>query len=351
VAVVGAGVVGLACAWRAAQRGLSVLVLERDEPGAGASGVAAGMLAPVTEAEPGGEALLALNLAGAEMWPGFAAELSEQSGVDTGYRSGDALVVAADRDDAEELRRLNAFQQSLGLDARWLGGRECRRLEPRLSPRVPGGILAAQDHQVEPRSVVRALVEALRRAGGELRTGVEVTDPAELDGSRVVIAAGCWSGGLGDDAPPVRPVKGQILRLRGDARDPLATRLIRTPRCYVVARGDGEVVVGATVEERGFDTSVTADGVFRLLEAAREVLPDVAELEFVEAAARLRPGTPDNAPVIGEHGGVVWATGHYRHGILLAPITAAAVADLLCGSAPSSAVEPFSPGRFARAAA
>jgi glycine oxidase len=352
VVVVGAGVIGLACAWRCAQRGLSVLVLEREsQAGAGASGVAAGMLAPVTEAEFGEEELLALNLAGAEMWPAFAAELAERSGLDPGYRSSGALVVAVDRDDAEELRRLHAFQQSLGLDVRWLGGRECRRLEPRLSPRVPGGILAEHDHQVEPRAVVRALREALRAAGGELRTEVEVTDPAELDAAHVVVAAGCWSGAFGEAAPPVRPVKGQILRLRGDAREPLATRLVRTPRCYVVTRPDGEVVVGATVEERGFDTSVTADGVFRLLEAAREVLPDVAELEFVEAAARLRPGTPDNAPVIGERGGFLWATGHHRNGVLLAPITATAVADMLTGSPPPAAVEPFSPARFAEAVA
>ncbi len=348
VVVIGAGVIGLACAWRAAQRGLSVLVLERDQPGAGASGVAAGMLAPVTEAEFGEEALLALNLAGAELWPAFAAELSERSGMATGYAASGALVAAVDRDDAEELRRLHAFQQSLGLDVRWLRGRECRRLEPRLSPRVTGGILSAQDHQVEPRAVVRALREVFTAIGGEIRTGVAVDDLGEIDAPRTVVAAGCWSGALaGDQGPPVRPVKGQILRLRGER---LADRLIRTPRCYVVNRAGGEVVVGATVEERGFDTSVTADGVFRLLEAAREVLPDIAELEFVEAVARLRPSTPDNAPVIGEHGGVIWATGHHRNGVLLAPITADAVADILCEQPPPVAVEAFTPARFARAA-
>jgi glycine oxidase len=339
VVVVGAGVIGLACAWRCAQRGLRVLVLERAaEPGAGASGVAAGMLAPVTEAEFGEEALLQLNLAGAELWPAFAADLAERSGIDSGYRASGALVVAVDRDDAEELRRLHSFQRSLGLDATWLSGRECRRLEPRISPRVPGGILAEHDHQVDPRAVVRALCAAFESAGGELRCGVEVRDPSELEADHVVVAAGCWSGA------PVRPVKGQILRLRGE---PVAERLVRTPRCYVVSRANGEVVVGATVEERGFDTSVTADGVFRLLEAAHEVLPDVAELEFVEAAARLRPGTPDNAPLIGERDGLIWATGHHRNGVLLAPITAEAVAAIITGEAPPAAVEPFAADRFA----
>jgi glycine oxidase len=264
--------------------------------------------------------------------------LAERSGIDSGYRASGALVVAVDRDDAEELRRLHSFQRSLGLDATWLSGRECRRLEPRLSPRVPGGILAEHDHQVHPRAVVRALCAAFESAGGELRCGVEVRDPSELEADHVVVAAGCWSGA------PVRPVKGQILRLRGE---PVAERLVRTPRCYVVSRANGEVVVGATVEERGFDTSVTADGVFRLLEAAHEVLPDVAELEFVEAAARLRPGTPDNAPLIGERDGLIWATGHHRNGVLLAPITAEAVAAIITGEAPPAAVEPFAADRFA----
>src|SRR4051812_5704811 len=294
------------------------------------------MLAPVTEAEFGEEPLLALNLAGAALWPAFAAELG------VGYNASGAIAVAADRDDAEELRRLLAFQQSLGLDVRWLGGRECRRLEPRLSPRVPGGILASHEHQVEPRSVVRALVRAAKATGVELRLGAEVTDPAELDADHVVLAAGCWSGS------PVRPVKGQILRLRGG---PLSERLVRTPRCYVVSRPDGEVVVGATVEERGFDTTVTADGVHRLLEAAWEVLPEIEELELVETAARLRPGTPDNAPAIGERDGILWATGHYRNGVLLAPITAEAVASMLTGGQPPEVVRPFGLERFATAGA
>jgi glycine oxidase len=343
VVVVGAGVIGLACAWRCAQRGMRVLVLEREHtPGEGASGVAAGMLAPVTEAGFGEEPLLRLNLASAALWPSFAAELAERSGLATGYCESGALAVAADRDDAEELRRLFAFQRQLGLDARWLGGRECRRLEPRLSPRVPGGILSSGDHHVEPRAVVAALATALRAAGGELRCGVEVHDPAAIDAPNVVLASGCWSGA------PVRPVKGQILRLRGGQ---IAARLVRTPRCYVVSRAGGETVVGATMEERGFDTTVTADGVFGLLEAAREVLPDVGELEFVEAAARLRPGTPDNAPLIGERDGVIWATGHHRNGVLLAPITASAVAAMVAGEPPPEVVEPFGAGRFERAVA
>ena len=348
--VVGAGVIGLACAWRIAQRGQSVCVLERDTVAAGASGVAAGMLAPVTEAEFGAERLLALNLAGAERWPPFAASLREAAGTEAGYSEGGALVVAADRDDAEELRRLHAFQASLGLDVEWLPPRRARELEPALSPRIAGAIHAPHEAQADPRAVTRALA----RTGIEIATGVDVravardgveTSAGVIHAEHVVVAAGSWSGALGD--VPVRPVKGQILRLRrASGTPPLTERLIRTPRCYVVDRPTGEVVIGATVEERGFDDSVTADGVYRLLEAAYEVLPDAAELEWVEVSARLRPGTPSNEPIIGrDPDGVVWATGHYRNGILLAPITADAIAAIVAGEAPPDVVAGFEPRR------
>jgi glycine oxidase len=364
VIVVGAGIVGLASAWRAARRGLSVLVVDRERAGTGASGVAAGMLAPVTEAEFGEEALLRLNLDGAAAWPAFAAELAERTRVDTGYSECGALVVAADRDDLEEVRRLHAFQRSLGLDAEWLGGRACRALEPGLSPRVGGGVLAPHDHQVDPRSTVAALREAFEGAGGELLEGVAVSAVEETGGAvtgvrtsrgtlaaeRVVIAAGAWSAGLAPDAPPVRPVKGQILRLGEPpaTASRLSERIVRTPRCYVVPRRTGEIVVGATVEERGFDGSVTAGGVHRLLEAAWEALPDVEERELVETAAGFRPGTPDNAPVVGPGSldGLIWATGHHRNGILLAPLTATAVVALLAGDAPLPAFDGFGPERF-----
>ena len=345
VVVAGAGIVGLACAWRAAQAGMSVLVLERGNgaPGA-ASGVAAGMLAPVTEAAFGEDELLRLNLAGRAEWPGFAAELAERSGIDLEYSETGALVVAVDRDDVAELRRLNDLQRSLGLNADWLTGRECRRLEPGLSPRVSGGVLAPQDGAVDPRAVVRALHAVLSGEGVEVRTGVEVlrvedaggrvtgvaTSEGTLEAGRVVVACGAWSAALHDSAPALRPVKGQIVRLRGE---PLAERTVRTPRCYVVSRRGGEIVVGATSEERGFDTTVTAGAAQRLLEYAWEVLPDVEERELVAVEAGLRPVTRDNLPRVAADGpeGLVWATGHGRGGVLLAPLAARTVADLLAG--------------------
>jgi glycine oxidase len=361
--VIGAGLIGLACAWRAARRGLSVLVIDRAaRPGAGSSGVAAGMLAPVTEADFGEESLLRVNLAGRMRWPAFAAELEERTGLPTGYRDTGALVVAADRDDAESLRRLHEFQLALGLQAEWLPPGACRRLEPGLSPRIAGGILAHGDAQADPRATARALaavvdelelgmeVEAIEHARGRV-TGVR-TAAGTIECGAVVVAAGAWSPGLAPDGvgPPVRPVKGQILelRVRGGMDEPLA-RIVRTPRCYLLARGDGRVVLGATVEEQGFDTTVTADGVYRLLEAAWEVLPEVGELELVEAHAGLRPGTPDNGAVVGpgELEGLVWATGHWRNGVLLAPLTGDAVADLLAGGSPPDELAPLSPARFA----
>jgi glycine oxidase len=360
VAIVGAGIVGLACGWRAAQRGLSVVVVDRGAARGDASSAAAGMLAPVTEAEFGEEALLRLNLEGAAAWPSFAAELAERSGLDTGFRECGALVVAADRDDLEEIRRLHAFQRSLGLDAEWLSARECRRLEPGLAPRIGGGVLAPHDHQADPRATLAALRAALDHEGGELREGVKVTRAEDralhtstgtIHAERVVIAAGAWSAALVEEPPPLRPVKGQILRLREprDSQHPIATRIVRTPRCYVVPRRSGEVVVGATVEERGFDPAITAGGVHRLLEAAWEALPDVEEHELVETTVGFRPGTPDNAPIVGcSPGGPIWATGHHRNGILLAPITATAVVALLAGDEPPAELAAFGPERFAR---
>jgi glycine oxidase len=342
-----------------------VLVLERaDEPGAGASHAAAGMLAPVTETDFGEEPQLRVNLTARERWPGFAAELEERSGLPTGYRESGALVVAADRDDAEALRRLHELQRSLDLDADWLTPSHARRLEPGLSPRIAGAVLAHGDGQADPRATTRALaavvdelelgveVEAIEHERGRV-TGVR-TSAGVVECGAVVVAGGAWSPALAPvgAGPPVRPVKGQILelRVRGGMDDPL-TRIVRTPRCYLVARGDGQVVLGATMEEQGFDTTVTADGVYRLLEAAWEVLPEVAELELVRALAGLRPGTPDNAAVVGpgELEGLIWATGHWRNGVLLAPLTGELVADLLAGGSLPDELAALDPARFARA--
>ena len=363
--MIGAGLIGLACAWRASQRGLSVLVVDRAaEPGDGASRVAAGMLAPVMEADFGEESQVRVNLAARERWPAFAAELEERTGLPTGYRDSGALIVAADRDDAEALRRLHELQVSLGLEAEWLPPGRCRaaRARPvaRASPAASWRTATARPTRARPRAPWRrprassrseCEVERIEHERGRV-TGVSTSaGPIECDS--VVVAAGAWSSALAPDGqgPPVRPVKGQILelRVRGGMDEPVE-RIVRTPRCYLVARGDGRVVLGATMEEQGFDTTVTADGVYRLLEAAWEVVPEVGELELVEAGAGLRPGTPDNAAIVGpgELDGLVWATGHWRNGVLMAPLTGDAVADLLAGGELPDELAPLAPDRFAR---
>jgi glycine oxidase len=364
--VVGGGVIGLGIAWRATHAGMTVTVVD-EAPGRGASWAAAGMLAPVTELHYGEDELLALNLASAARWPGFAAEVEEASGQPVGYRPGGTLAVARDADDNAALEDLYRFQLRCGLDVQRLRSRECRQLEPGLHPSIRGGVLAAGDHQVDNRALVLALLGACERAGvrmlagrvAELATQDDRVTGVVLGGGEapsagtVVLAAGCWSGGLGGLAaealPPVRPVKGQLLYLRGPADQPLCSGNVRGLEVYVVPRGDGRLVVGATVEEQGFDTRVTAGSVHDLLRAAMELLPDVAELELLETVVGLRPGSPDNAPMLGPAGpeGLVVATGHYRNGILLTPVTADAVAELLATGQVPELIAPFGPGRFA----
>ena len=367
VVVVGGGAIGLAVAWRAAQAGMAVTVVDQ-APGRGASWAAAGMLAPVTEVHYGERQLLALNLAAAARWPSFAAELEEAAGQPVGYRPGGTLAVARDADDNAALEDLYQFQLRCGLEVERLRSRECRQLEPGLAPSIRGGVLAAGDHQVDNRALVLALVVACERAGvrlvegrvaelaveGGRVTGVVLAASGErLAAGTVVLAAGCWSGGIGGLAaealPPVRPVKGQLLYLRGPADQPLCSRNVRGLEVYVVPRGDGRVVVGATVEEQGFDTTVTAGAVHDLLRAALELLPEVAELELAETVVGLRPGSPDNAPMLGPAGpdGLVVATGHYRNGILLTPVTADAIAELLASGRVPELIAPFGPERFA----
>ncbi|MEX0973606.1 MAG: glycine oxidase ThiO [Solirubrobacterales bacterium] len=363
--VVGGGVVGLCCAWRLAQRGARVAVLDRDRPPAGATRVAAGMLAPVGELAFGEPRLLELTLAAAALYPGFVAELEAASGVSTGYRRDGALHVALDRDEAAELRRVHELQRSLDLGAEWLPPRRCRELEPGLTPSLSGGVHAPGEGSIDPRALTAALLAALEAAGVELRTGTEV-EAALFEGERltglrlaggdelraatVVLAAGAWSSQATwlpeHTRPPVRPVKGQILELR--ARDGAAPcrRIVASERVYLAPRPDGRLIAGATVEEQGYDTAVTAGGVHELLREAYRLLPEVAEMELVEAAAGLRPGTADNLPLVGPApiDGLFWATGHHRNGILLAPLAADRLAELLGGAtAPGwSRFEPHS---------
>jgi glycine oxidase len=364
---VGGGVIGLASAWRAAQGGARVCVLERAEPPAGATNVAAGMLAPVGELSFGEPELLSMMLAAAELWPEFVTELEAVSGEGTGHQANGALVVALDRDEAGELRRRHELQQELGLETEWLTPRRCRELEPGLSTSFVGGVHAPDDASVDPRRLALALAAALRAAGGELRTGTEVidglwdgerlvgvraADGAEVHADAVVLCNGAWAGQTAwlppEARPPVRPVKGEVIELRPrEDGPPVASRNIASERIYLVPRDDGRLIAGATQEERGFDTTITAGGVHELLREAYRVLPDVAEMELAGMIAGLRPGSPDNLPIVGRGAveGLVLATGHFRNGILLAPITADAVAATLAGTEPPASIAAADPKR------
>ncbi|MFF3563092.1 glycine oxidase ThiO [Streptomyces sp. NPDC002574] len=368
--VIGGGIIGLVTAWRAAQRGLRTVVADPD-PGGGAALVAAGMLAPVTELQYGERALLDLNLAAIRRYPAFTAELEETTGLDLGYRTCGTLAVALDADDRAELRELHAFQTSLGLRAEWLSGRECRRLEPMLAPGVRGGLRVDGDHQVDPRRLVAALLRACELSGvafrrtavaavdvaGDRARGVVLDDGSVLAAGQTVLAAGSRSGRLGGLPerllPPVRPVKGQVLRLRVPAAyAPFLSRTVRAvvrgAHVYLVPRENGELVVGATSEEMGWDTTVTAGGVYELLRDAHELVPGITELPLVETVAGLRPGSPDNAPLLGRSAleGLLMATGHHRNGVLLTPLTGDVMAEVLTGGELPEVARPFSPGRF-----
>ncbi|MEU7084466.1 glycine oxidase ThiO [Streptomyces achromogenes] len=373
VLVIGGGIIGLVTAWRAAQRGLATAVVD-PAPGGGAAQVAAGMLAAVTELHYGEETLLGLNLASARRYPDFAAELTGLTGHDLGYRRCGTLAVALDSDDRAHLRELHALQQRHGLESEWLSGRECRRLEPMLAPGVRGGLRVDGDHQIDPRRLAAALVVACERSGvvfhrvqaerldvaGDRAVGVTTADGTGLRAERVVLAAGSLSGRLAgvppNVLPPVRPVKGQVLRLTVPPRyAPFLSRTVRAVvrggPLYLVPRENGELVVGATSEELGWDTTVTAGGVYELLRDAHELVPGITELPLTETRAGLRPGSPDNAPLLGPSAlaGLLLATGHYRNGVLLTPVTGDVLAHaLVTGELPEEA-RPFTPRRFGAA--
>ncbi|MHA5048526.1 glycine oxidase ThiO [Streptomyces sp. SD15] len=374
VLVIGGGIIGLVTAWRAAQRGFATAVVD-PEPGGGAARVAAGMLAAVTELHYGEQTLLGLNLTSARRYPDFVTELTEATGQDLGYRRCGTLAVALDADDRAHLRELHTLQQRSGLDSEWLSGRECRRLEPMLAPGVRGGLRVDGDHQIDPRRLAKALVTACERAGvrfhrawaerltvvRERAAGVVTTDGDRPTAGQVVLAAGSLSGkleGVPDDVlPPVRPVKGQVLRLTVPQRyAPFLSRTVRAvvrgSQVYLVPRENGELVVGATSEELGWDTTVTAGGVYELLRDAHELVPGITELPLTETRAGLRPGSPDNAPLLGPTGleGLLLATGHYRNGVLLTPITGDVMAHVLTTGELPDVARPFTVGRFSAAA-
>lgn len=367
VAIVGGGLIGLSIAWRLARAGRSVVVVERDTIGAGASLAATGMLAPAAEHEPGSDPLLPLALESLRLWPGFRDALESETGLPIDYRADGTVVVAIGRDEVERLRFRYDLQRRSGLDAAWLPGTEVRRLEPALRPSVTAGVHCPSDHQVDPRLVMAALAEACRRAGVTLVEGTAVagldwsggtvTGIRAGDGSvtadTVVLASGAWSGegGLLPEtlALPVRPLKGQSMALRTTARTGTLGRMIWTEQVHMAPKSDGQLIVGATVEDCGFRSGITAGGLYALLEGARRVLPGIEEMEVEAVWGGYRPTSDDDAPIIDTLApGLVVATGHHRNGYLLAPVTADAVAELVTRGALPEIAKPFTRSRFDR---
>ena len=372
IAIIGAGVAGLGIAWRLAGRA-DVSVFDRGKAGAGASHAAAGMLAACCEAEPGEDALTALGRDSQARWPAFAEDLARVSGIDVELRQEGTLVLALTADDQAELAHRLEYQRKLGLPLEWLSGTATRAREPHLAGKIAGAVFSPQDHQVDNRKLTQALriaaeaggvtihehrpVKEISVAGGRAN-GIVFDDGTSAAADIVVLAAGAWSRGIAglppDRRPPVRPVKGQMLALRMDPSAPLLNHVLWAPGAYLVPRRDGRLIVGATVEEKGFDETITAGGMLTLLEAAWRAIPAVEELPIDEIWVGHRPGSRDDAPILGRGPleGLFYATGHHRNGILLAPVTADAMARLILDDVVEPAIRPFGLERFlpARAA-
>lgn len=366
VAIIGSGIIGAAAAWRLAQRGCRVELIDAaaispaHRPATWAS---AGLLAPGVEAEPGEAALHRLCERSVALWPEFARELESVSGCALDFRESGSLVVALTRDDVARLQHAQRFHEALGTEQQWWTRDQVAQREPNLAGTVLAARYLPNDRQVNPRLVLTALHKLLPLLGVRVhdRVARAVTltqSAAEVHGDdwtiiadMIVLATGAWSSeidGLPDGwRAPVHPVKGQMLSVAMPANAPLLTHAVFTPRIYLVPRGDGELLVGATVEDRGFDADVTAGGLLHLLEAAWRALPAIESARVIDAWCGFRPGSRDDAPLLGlRTDRLMIATGHYRNGILLAPATADAVAEAVCTGRTPSWIDSFSPSRF-----
>jgi glycine oxidase len=365
IAIVGGGIIGLSIGWQLLRRGEEVTIFERGHTGSEASWVAGGLLGPHSEVGFEDEAFLRAAVLSLERYTAFLDELSEDTGERIPLDARGTLMVAFDRDDAERIRRLYEFRMHLGLPVQWLQGGEVREREPLLSPRVTGAISLPDDSQVNNRRLVGALKTAFIKRGGTVRENTPVTSitirgdravgvvtaEGESASQCVVLAAGCWSGQIDGIPPalrpPVRPVKGQIASLR-QSDDVTFASVIRSPDIYIVPKDDGRLIVGATQEEKGFDKTPTAGEVMRLLERAWEAVPSIYDLPIDSIDVGLRPGSRDHMPIIGAApiNDLYYATGHFRHGILLAPLTAYAMRDLIVDGKTMDCLLPFAASRF-----
>ncbi|CAN5429159.1 MAG: glycine oxidase ThiO [Rubrobacteraceae bacterium] len=364
IAVVGGGAVGCSVAYHAAKRGASVALFEADRIASGASGAAAGMLNAQAESHSPGP-MLDLMLESRKMHETFSGELREHSGLDPEYIRAGTLRVATDEAFAGKLESTYEWQRREGLSAEWLDADDTRELGPGLSPATLAGLYFPEEGQINSPRLVKALALAAANMGAEILECASVSEFL-MDGDRlaglrsvlgdfhagaVVLAGGAASGSLASKLGveiPVFPVKGEILSVEARHPTPISAN-IWSDACYLVPKRDGRIVIGATEETGVYDRRPTLGGVARLSGAAARLVPEVSGLPFSSAWGGLRPGTPDGMPILGaadEWGNLFIATGHYRNGVLLAPITGEIISALALGEEPKMDVSPFSPGRL-----
>ncbi|AWV91153.1 glycine oxidase ThiO [Bradymonas sediminis] len=365
-AIIGAGVAGLSIGWRLAKSGIKVTIFERDAAGQGASRAAAGMLAPSSEVAFEEDALLHLGLKSLALYPDFVAELEQDAGISVDYRDEGTLLIGLDADDAIALEHTHDYRVKCGLGAEKLDAQQARELEPGLDPNLQSALYIASDHQVDPLRLTQAMAQAFKRAGGQLIEncaiesvdcqGDKVRALRTAAGDRVVcdnllIAAGAWTRSIKGIPrgvlPRVRPVRGQMLSV-ALGEPAICRHVIRAPDAYLVPKSDGRLLIGGTMEERGFNPSPTAGGVFELLRGAWETMPGIYDHDLLDIWTGFRPVSIDNLPVLGPTpvDGLWLACGHGRNGILLTPITALGVADAILGGAVPEDLRGFTSARF-----
>lgn len=365
VGIIGGGIIGLGIGWQLQRRGVEVTLLEKGRVGRESSWAAAGMLAPYAEVGFEEVELMKLGQESLRQYPRFVDELAEDADNVPEFDRCGTMLVGVDRDDTEHLRRLYQFREELSLTVEMITGTEAREREPLLSPRVVSAIWLPEDAQIDNRALVRSLKKAFEAAGGLLLEKTEVQNVTISDGQikgvstassnflfdKLVLAAGCWSGRIAGIpsglTPPIRPVKGQIITLKKTDECDLQ-EIVRSPRMYLVPKEDGTLRLGASSEEKGFDQVPTAGVQKELLEEGWESVPSIYDLPLLETTVGLRPASRDHAPIIGQTDveGLYYATGHYRHGILLAPVTVYSLVDEILNNRVADAVELFRPGRF-----
>ncbi len=365
VAIAGGGVIGGAIALELARAGLRVAVFDRQQPGQEASWASAGILSPAPE-NPGMVAMVPLGKASLALYPEFVAQAEEISGKSAGFRPKGTLEALFSRDTKAELSTIIALHHGLGLKAEPLRGEDARELEPALSEDVEAAVLRPEEASVDNRALTAALLEAAQRGGAEIfpgngakaiwregnRCAGLVLQNEKVEAKWTVIAAGCFSATIEGIAPyaPVRPAKGQMVALRAD--DLKMERVLWSEKIYLVPRNDGRILAGATVEYTGFDKRTTAGGIEKILSAAIDLAPALADARVEETWAGLRPDSPDHLPILGpaDLDGLLLATGHFRSGILLTPITARLVREWITEQRVSVDWDRFSPLRFQSAA-